>query len=387
MSTLQTEAVTLRDVADAVAGLVPTIAARADEIEAGRRIPVDLVDELVAAGCFRALLPRTHGGLDAELTDAMAVLEQLAGADASVAWTVMIGAGAWVDLAELPRATFDEVFAPEQDTIVAGVFSPNGSLTEAGDGFRVNGRWPFASGCLHATTFFGNCLVGVEDGVPQFRMAVFRPEQVVIEDTWHVSGLCGTGSHHVRADDVLVDREWTFRPMVDAPSVDSPYVRVPPPPLIGMIIGSVALGIARAAIDDIVAIAEPKVPLLSAGPLATNALFQFDLATADTTVRAARALLYETAAELWQTALAGDELTPDQRARFRAASTWVVDRAVDVTRAAFRAGGGSSVYLTCSLQRRLRDIDVLAQHFIVKRDTLTTVGAVLAGQGISTPIF
>ncbi len=197
----------------------------------------------------------------------------------------------------------------------------------------------------------------------------------------------GRAATTFRADDVLVDRQWTFRPMVDAPAVDSPYVRVPPPPLIGMIIGSVALGIARAAIDDIVAIAEPKVPLLSDGPLAANALFQFDLATADTTVRAARALLYEAAAELWQAALAGDELTSDQRARFRAASAWAVDRAVEVTRAAFRAGGGSSVYLTCPLQRRFRDIDVLAQHFIVKRDTLTTVGAVLAGQGISTPIF
>ena len=387
MSTVQVEITAFGDVADRVEGLLPAIATRADEIEAARRIPLDLVQELVTAGCFRALMPASHGGLDAGLIDAMAVLEQLAGADASVAWTVMIGAGAWMDMASLPRATFDEVFAPARDTVVAGVFSPSGSLTEAGDGFRVTGRWPFASGCLHATTLYGNCLVGVDEHGPQLRIAVFRPDQIVIEDTWHSSGLCGSGSHHIRADDVVVDRAWTFRPMVDPPCVDSPYVRVPPPPLIGMVIGSVALGIARAAVDDIVAIAEHKVPLLSDGPLATNPLFQFDLAGADTTLRAARALLHEAAGEMWHNALAGDELSPDQRARFRAASTWAVDRSVEVTATAFRAGGGSSVYRTCPLQRRLRDIDVLAQHFIVKRDTLSTVGAVLAGQGLDAPIF
>jgi alkylation response protein AidB-like acyl-CoA dehydrogenase len=375
------------DVLAAVGPLLPTIAARAAEIEAARRLPPDLLGELIAAGCFRMILPASHGGLELELTTAMRVLETLAQADASVAWTVMIGGAAWIDLASLPRETFDELFPPGVDRIAAGVINPSGSIVARTGGYRVTGRWSFASGCEHADWILGNCLVSVANGAPQFRAAVFRPDQVEIEDTWRVSGLSGTGSHHFRADDVLVDEAWTFQTFVDAPCVDTPLVRIPPPPLYALVVAGVALGVARAALDDVTALASQKVPLLASGPLAANPLFQFELATADTELRAARMLVYDAAEELWRAAVDGDELSMDQRARFRAASAWAVERAVAVTRAAFRAGGGTSIYLDGPLQRRLRDIEALAQHFLVRRDTMTTAGALLAGQELAVPIF
>jgi alkylation response protein AidB-like acyl-CoA dehydrogenase len=98
-------------------------------------------------------------------------------------------------------------------------------------------------------------------------------------------------------------------------------------------------------------------------------------------------LVYDAAEELWRAATDGDELSTDQRARFRAASAWAVERAVAVTRSAFRSGGGTSIYLDGPLQRRLRDIEALAQHFLVRRDTMTTAGALLAGQELAVPIF
>src|SRR5262245_12822167 len=91
--------------------LQPTIAARAAEVEAARRIPRDLLDELLAAGCFRILVPRSHGGIGADLATGMRVNEAVARADGSVGWTVMIGAAAWGDLAALPRPSFDTLFA------------------------------------------------------------------------------------------------------------------------------------------------------------------------------------------------------------------------------------------------------------------------------------
>jgi hypothetical protein len=66
---------------------------------------------------------------------------------------------------------------------------------------------------------------------------------------------------------------------------------------------------------------------------------------------------------------------------------WVTERAVSIVTTAYRSGGGSSVYSDCPLQRRLRDINALAQHFLVKRDTLTTAGGVLAGQGLEAMVF
>jgi indole-3-acetate monooxygenase len=388
MTTTDGQITTPQVILEAARRLGPSIAARAEEIEAGRRVPRDLLDDLIAAHVFRVLRPASHGGIGADLPGAMRVYEELARADASVGWTVMIGSGSWCDLAPLPRPTFDELFSGAPDVITAGVFSPTGSIAaDDDDGYRATGRWSFASGCEHADWIYGNCVEEVVDGVPRLRIAVFSPDQIVIEDTWTVSGLCGTGSHHFHVDSAVVPAERTLDPMVDAPSLDAPIVRVPPPALFALAIASVAVGSAQGALEDIVALAADKVPLLDRRPLATSPTFQLELATADTELSAARALLYGTAEAAWEAATDAAEFTLHHRARIRAAAAWATERAADVVRAAYRAGGGGSIYAASPLQRRLRDIDALSQHFLVRRDTLTTAGAILAGQDIDVMVF
>lgn len=367
--------------------LTPAILDRAGEIETARRVPAELLEDLRAAGCFRLLRPATHGGLEAGLPDAMGVFESLARADASVAWTVMIGAGSWIDLTHLPRLTFDALYGNNPDAITAGVFNPTGAITPVDGGYRVTGRWSFASGCEHADVLFANCVEGVVDGMPQLRGAVFAPSDVEIEDTWSVSGLCGTGSHHFKVNDAFVPAEHTFAPLDGEPCIDVPIVRLPPPAAMSLVVASVALGIAQGALDDITILASTKLPLFSPTTLAGNPLFQADLATADTDVRAARGLLFDEAARLWASAVTGDPLPMEQRAQVRASAIWSIDRATSVVAAAYRAGGGSSLYTDCPLQRRLRDIHALAQHFIVRRDTLVTAGAILAGQDVQVLVF
>jgi alkylation response protein AidB-like acyl-CoA dehydrogenase len=385
MTMLGQPTMTPQAVLDAARDLAPTIAARAAEIEAARRVPGDLLDQLIAAGCFRLLLPTSHHGLDGDLM-ALRVYEELARADASVAWTVMIGSGSWLDLASLPRESFDELFARD-DVIVAGAFNPTGSIVPAAGGYRVSGRWGFASGCQHATWIFGNCIEGFVDGVLQLRIAVFSPDQVVIEDTWHVSGLVGTGSHHFHVDDIVVPANRTVAPLADEPRIDQALLRIPPPAAFSLGIASVAVGIAQGAIDDIVSLAGAKVPLLAPAPLAASPLFQYELAHADAGLRAARALLYETADEAMTVAREGSTPTLEHRARIRAAAVWVTQQATSVVNTAYRSGGGSSLYVECPLQRRLRDINALTQHFLVKPDTLTTAGAILAGQDVNVMVF
>jgi alkylation response protein AidB-like acyl-CoA dehydrogenase len=385
MTTLQAPK-TASHVLDNVRALTPSIAARAAEIEAARRLPRDLLDELIEAGCFRMLVPQSHGGLGVDLVYAMRVYETLAHADASTGWTVMIGTG-WPELSQLPRASFDELFAYGPDLIVAGAFNPTATIEPVDNGYRVNGRWAFASGCQHAMALYGNCVEGVVDGVPQLRMAVFAPGEVTIEDTWTVSGMRGTGSHHFRADNVIVPAERTLVPLAGTPCISEPLVRIPAPSLFPLVIGSVALGIAQGALDEIVAIAGQKTPLLAPTPLAANSLFHVELATARTELRAARALLYETAESAWTTASFGSEFTLVQRADIRAAVIWAVERAVSVVDFAYRAGGSTSLYETSALQRRLRDIHALTQHFLVRRDTLATAGAILAGQEVHVMVF
>lgn len=385
--TITNDTMTVGTVLEAVRQLAPSIVDRASEIETGRRVPVDLVDSLRAAGCFRLIRPATHGGLEASLPDAMRALETLARADASVAWTVMIGAGSWIDLAHLPRETFDALYATDPDAITAGVFNPSGSIAPVDGRYQVSGRWSFASGCQHADVLFGNAIEGVVDGMPQLRGAVFDPVDVVIEDTWSVSGLCGTGSHHFHVDNAVVPAERTYAPMDGEPCVDALIVRLPPPAVFSQVMASVALGIAQGALDDITVLAAAKVPLLSPVALGANPLFQFELATGDTDVRAARSLLYDEAERLWATAASGEALTMEHRAHVRASAVWAVQRAISVVTTAYHAGGGTALYSDCTLQRRLRDIHALAQHFIVRRDTLITAGAILAGQDVQLMVF
>jgi alkylation response protein AidB-like acyl-CoA dehydrogenase len=234
-------------------------------------LPLDLVRDLAVAGCFRMLVPRTHGGGGFDLVSAMSVFEELSRADASVGWTAMIGAGAWVDLGGLPRATFDALYADGPDAIIGGVFSPAGTAVPVDGGYRVSGRWAFASGCEDSHWLFGNCM---EDhgGAPQLRTVLFSPDQIKIEDTWSVSGLCGTGSHHLIADDVFVRAERTCLPFADPPCLEEPLLRMPMPPIFAFGVASVAVGIAQGALEDILALSASKVPLLAHTSLATNPL-------------------------------------------------------------------------------------------------------------------
>ena len=208
-----------------------------------------------------------------------------------------------------------------------------------------------------------------------------------IEDTWTTAGLCGTGSHHLVAKNVLVKAERTSLTLSDPPCLDEPLLRIPAPAVFAFGIASIALGIAQAALDDILSLSASKLPLLARSPLAENALFQHRLAASDVTLRAARALLYADAVSAWATAASRAAFTPEHRARIRSAAAWAVAAAASVVDMAYLSGGGSSLYSGNPLQRRFRDVHSVTQHFLVKPDTLTTAGAVLAGVEADLTVF
>ena len=365
---------------EAVRTLSPAIVARSEEVEGGRRVPPDLVDGLAAAGCFRTLVPRSHGGTELALPEEMRVIEELSRADGSVGWTVMIGSTAPALLGKLPGETFDTIYAEGPDVILAGTVNPTGTATPVDGGFAVSGQWSFASGCQHCHWFIAHCIV--DDGrQPPIRMMVLPPTDVEVKDTWSVSGLCGTGSHDFVVNDAFVPAERSFV-LWNEPCLDIPLLRIPELSLGSLRAGAVAVGIAHGALGDVTDLATGKVPVFSDGTLASNPLFQNQLGDADARLRAARTLLYADAEEAWATAVAGTPFTPDHRARIRATATWVTWTAVSVVDMAYTAGGGSSIHCSNPLQRRLRDIHALTQHFGVKLDTFTKAGAVLASQDV-----
>ena len=224
-------------------------------------MPLDLVAQLRDAGCFRTLVPRRFGGAGLELADHMTVVRELARADGSVGWTVMIGSAAPAILGKLPAPAFAEVYAGGPDVVLAGAFNPTGVATPVDGGFRVSGRWAFASGCQHADWFVAHCFV--DDGrMPPIRMMVLPAADIEIVDTWEVSGLCGTGSHDFTIDDEFVPAARTFA-VFEEGGVEGPLGRIPELSFSSLAIANVALGIAEGALGEVTTLATAKVPMFA----------------------------------------------------------------------------------------------------------------------------
>lgn len=376
----------------AIRALLPRIREAREVIERERRLPQTLVDQLAATGIFRLGLPKELGGAEADPLDLMRAIELVSSADGSTGWCVMVGIGSGVTAGYMPRAGAQAVFT-DLDTPKALVAEPAGAAVRTRDGVRVSGRWRFASGITHADWFLGGSVV-MEDGQP--RMTPHGPEivhtyipisEVRIHDTWHVSGLCGTGSHDVSCEDVFVPAERVlslFDPVGFRPE---PLYQMPVLTQVAPSVAVVALGIARAALSELAELAPAKIPTMSAAGLAEKPVAQVEVARAEAALGAARAFLYETVDDVWQTVVAGDAPVMRQRALCRIASTHATEVAARVARTASTLAGSTSVYSSSALQRHARDADVLTHHFSQSPHVWEDGGRVLMGLEPLAPLF
>ena len=372
----------------AVRELAPTISARSVEIESGRRIPPDLLDQLIAAGLFRMLTPRSHGGLEIALPLSMEIIETVAAADGATGWTVMIGSESPMLLALLPRNRFDQIYSAGPDMIIGGGFAPRGKAELGKNEYLVNGRWAFASGCQHSSWLVGNCVV-TQDGQPrpgllpgsnEIRAMLFRHDQAKIIDTWDVNGMRGTGSHDIEVKNLRVPAEDSLDIFLGSSCVPGPLYKAPVVSF-ALHIGAVGVGIARHALEDIVALVQTnKKRLYTASAIAESPLFHYRLADAETSLRAARELLMAESRAVWQSSQAGHSPTPPEMARVVGSVAWAAKTAASIVDTCYTAGGGTAPYNSSPLQRHLRDIHTLTQHAAVNESMLTRAGAFLIGK-------
>jgi alkylation response protein AidB-like acyl-CoA dehydrogenase len=275
----------------------------------------------------------------------------------------------------------------------AGIAAPAGGAVRENGGFRITGRWPFASGITHSEWVWAGCLV-MENGKP--RMTPHGPEMVhvcmpvkdvTVHDTWHVSGLCGTGSNDFQVADLTVPEHRTFALLDPAGHRPEPLYQMPPLGLFVYQVACVSLGIARGALDELATLAQTKMPTLYTVVLADRAVTQIDLARAEGQLGAARAYLYSAVDDLWQTVSAGRVPSPRQIAAGRMAATHAAEVGSLVAQAANRMAGGSSIYAASSLQRRARDAEAITHHFTVAPHMWEEAGRVLLGRQPIAPVF
>jgi alkylation response protein AidB-like acyl-CoA dehydrogenase len=325
----------------------------------------------------------------------MRVVEELSSYDGSAGWTVMIGAGGGMFAGFIDPKVAEELYRDPR-AVAAGVLAPTGRADAVDGGYKVNGRWTFASGIHHATWVAGGCLIFEgdqprpgENGMPfAFRMAMVPKEGCEVLDEWHVSGLAGTGSETFTITDTFVPHERTMLPFVDMPRQDGPLYRMPLTFLLAQV-ALVPLGIARHAIDILRELAITKVPMRMAAPtpLRERPRAQTEIARAEALHGAARAYLYEAVGEIWETLLRGDEASMEQRTKLRLATCHAAIASAEAVDIAYNLGGGSSIYKKSELQRCFRDVHAATQHAAVAPDGMENTGRVLFGLEPTGPMY
>ena len=367
------------EILEAAKGLHEPIRAAAEEIEKLGHLTEPIVEALRDAGVFGMTMPRSMGGVEADPMTQLAVAETLSTADASVGWVFMIGSDGGYYAAHLPEATAEEMYADRQ-TITASVLVPKGRAVRVEGGYRVTGHWGFGSAGLHADWFGGGCFVVDEDAEdasgPPTVLTLFMPRhEVRIHDNWQTTGLLGSGSNDWSVDDVFVPAERAIS--LHAPArVETPLYAFP-----WFIIANapgVSLGLARAAIDELVRLAHDK-RTLAGGRLEDDLFVQARVGRAEAELAAARAYVYQSTETLWAAYCAGRAPTLEERAHYRVAGVNAFRAGKSVVGSMYEAGGGSALYRKSPLDRHWRDCATISQHAFANENAYGEVGRAFMG--------
>jgi alkylation response protein AidB-like acyl-CoA dehydrogenase len=369
----------------------PRIFAERDRIEKARRLPEDLARELAHAGFFRIFLPEAYGGLDLTPMEAMEVFEELARADASVAWCVWNGNTHWTAAQLSPEAA--RTIHANPDVITANSTRASGQAQVVPGGFRVNGRWSLVSGC-ELGTWMVLLSVIYEDGKPRLtpaggpenRFMLLPSESCEIIDNWNVGGLRGTGSHDLAVRDVFVSSTYASG-FTDPHVLPEPRYRMPPFSRVIPGLGAMALGIARTAIETFIEIAGGKTPERTTQMLRDNHGAQIRVSQAESLVHSARLFLFDTLESLWRPLIATGEVPMEARAHVRLAASHAVTSAVQAIDLLYNGAGASALYTSCRLERAFRDVHAITQHIGVNPRVMETTGRVLFGLEPDTPLL
>lgn len=357
--------------------LLRDIRARRKEFEAQRFISPDIIQSFKKIGVYRALVAKRFGGDEKSPAEFCELIETISGADGSAGWVASFGIGG-VYLAALPVATLEKLYANGPDVVFAGgIFPPQPAELVEG-GYKVSGRWSWGSGSMGAEVVGAGILPKNADGSGLPRMAVMPRDKVQIAPNWDVMGLLGTGSHDIVVKDVVVPEEWTFV-RGGASSLDTPLYRYPTLSFAAQVLTVVGLGIARAAIDEVIGMAVGRASVTGAPNLGERVYVQLEMAKIDAELRAARAWFYQAIDDVWQVLLAGGKPSDQQVSMLRLSTTHASRVAAEVTRRAQMVSGGSGVYESCPLAAQVRDAQMITQHAFMGDITYQNAGAMMFG--------
>ena len=366
----------------AVERLRDVVAAGAEEGERLRTLPPETVRALAESGLLALKVPEALGGAEADPVTQLEVLEALTRIDTATGWCLMVASTAvGLPAGFLPDEAIGKILAGGRIPPAAIAIFPSGTATPVDGGYRLSGRWPFASGVRHAEWLTAGAMVRRDARELGERHIVVIPASAAeIHDNWKVAGLEGTGSSDFSVTDLFVPAAFAWNPATATPRRGGALFRLGMPAFVAYEHVAFALGVARRALDAGLELAQGKRRgIVVTSPLAGRAAFQALLGESEIRLRMVRAGALDLFEAAWVTAVAGATPERRQQAELRSAATYATETAVDIVTRVFRAAGGGALYRTGILQRCLRDIHAGGQHFMVSDSAYERLGQILLG--------
>lgn len=398
------------------AALRPALAQRALETESARRVAAATFEELQGAGLFRLLQPARVGGAELNIAALVEVSAELARGCAASAWVLAnLASHHWM-LGMWSQAAQDDVWGASGETadalICASLIFPAGRAQACEGGYRLSGRWTFASGIDDCAWVMLGAIVGEGGGEGEeggdneqhepdafantpgeYRMFLLPRGDYQVRDTWHAAGLCGTGSNEVNVAgaQVAIHRSLPLAAVQGGITPGSlanpgPLYRIPLLPTFGYVVAGVTLGIAQGALDLFTG--DDRLASYSGRMLTDFHSVQTRVAEASASIDAARRLLLGNSADIMADAARMEAPSLLEKARLRRDAAFAAQlgrRAVDLL---FDASGGTALFLAHPAQRALRDIRAACSHIALNWDVAAAIyGRVALGHSADLPPY
>ncbi|AOJ29832.1 acyl-CoA dehydrogenase family protein [Burkholderia seminalis] len=364
-----------------------TIVARASKVESDRRVPMESINALQDAGYFDIVKPKEFGGLEYDFSVLVDLNIELAKWCASTAWVAgLLSAHQWL-VAGFPLEAQEDVWGDNPDALVCGSYAPVCQAEPAEGGYLISGRWSFASGCDCAQwSLCAAMLPPTSEGAKPGPAFLLVPEtDYVIEDTWHVVGLAGTGSKTLVLDKVFVPAHRALL-FSETTSGDTPGAKARPErkglmmPMLSAIpscLASVAVGTAHGALDDYLERTARRVTrgAVAGGQnrMAEFPTIQLRVAEAAASCDAAKKILLSDLREREATVEQGEKISIEDRITSRRGHSFAVSLAIRAAEALNASTGGQGLDLAHPVQRAWRDANAVGRHISMNWDSVGTM--------------
>ena len=377
-----------------IAAIRPILERNARQTEDDRRVVDENIEALKEAGAFKIMVPKRYGGWQADIRTHLDVSREVAKGCGSTAWVTALMNVCSFFVALMNEQAQDDVWGSNPEARIAGVFNPTAQSRKVDGGIIVTGAWNWASGSYHADWSYVGVPITNEEGEFLYpAMALIPNSDVTIEDTWFVSGMRGTGSNTIHADEVFVpDHHLHWVPGLLNHEYDTPFkgetlYQSAFIPVAALILAGPQLGLAQAALDYVIEKGHKRGIAYSEYELQRDApTFQLGIAKAATLVDTAHLFAYRAAADIDDAAAAGRTMTYVERARTRHDTGHAAESAREAIRVLCSTHGASSFADASPIQRIWRDSEIASRHAVVAPEISALIyGRALMGftEGVS----